>query len=774
MTRATTFGGALFLVILWSAPGSAHAAEAVSALPFDGIEVAVREEIAAGRVGGAVVVVGHAGRVVYERAFGERAREPVALPMTLDTVFDVASLTKVVATTPAVMQLVERGLLDLDAPVARYWPTFAAGGKATITLRALLTHRSGLRADLDERARWSGYEGALDEIVAEPPIATPERGFLYSDVNFAVLGEIVHRVSGETLDAYCAAHIFAPLAMRDTGFLPSVERRDRIAPTSREGNLLLWGVVHDPTARRMGGVAGHAGVFATAHDLAIFAQTMLDGGVHGTNRILAARSIAMMTAPQPPVGARPRRGLGWDLDAPGVPDWGALFSDRAYGHTGYTGTSLWIDPATSSYVVLLTNRVHPDDTGDVRRLRARLASVVAPALASAARVTAAPIAPTARPRHVETGLDVLAADGFAALAGRRVGLITNRSGRDGAGRSTIEILRAATGVTLAAVFAPEHGLDARAERTLPSRWDPTLLLPVHSLYGETTRPTPAMLDGVDALVFDMQDAGVRFYTYETTLGYAMEAAAARHVPFWVLDRPNPIGAAVVQGPMLDDDLRSFTAYHSLPVRHGMTLGELARLFDDEKRIGADLHVVPMRGYVRDEWYDETGLTWVPPSPNLRTVDAAALYPAVGLVEGANVSVGRGTATPFEVVGAPWIDGAALAAYLGRRALPGVRFEATSFVPGRDVHVGRRCSGVRVRVVDRELLDTPALGVEIASALHQLYPATFKLQATLGMIGSRSVLDALGRDEDPREIAQHWQAGLEAFRARRERFLLYRP
>jgi uncharacterized protein YbbC (DUF1343 family) len=283
-----------------------------------------------------------------------------------------------------------------------------------------------------------------------------------------------------------------------------------------------------------------------------------------------------------------------------------------------------------------------------------------------------------------------------------------------------------------------------------------------------------MLDGIDAVVFDMQDAGVRFYTYETTLGYAMEAAAERHLPFYVLDRPNPIDAAVVQGPMLDDDLRSFTAYHRLPVRHGMTVGELARLFNDEKRIGAELHVVPMRGYLRSDWYDETGLTWVPPSPNLRTVDAAALYPALGLVEGANVSVGRGTATPFEVVGAPWIDGAALAAYLARRAVLAVRFEATTFVPARDVYAGRRCRGVRVRVVDRERLDTPALGVEIASALHRLYPAMFKLRATLGMIGSRSVLDALERGEDPREIAQRWQAGLEAFHARRERFLLYRP
>lgn len=764
--------GVLVVALLGGAP--AYAEDAPSTPALDAIAAVVNDEIAARRVAGAVVLVGQAGRVVYEHAFGDRAREPVSLPMTLDTMFDLASLTKVVATTTAVMQLVERGRIDLDAPAARYWPAFAAHGKAKVTIRELLTHRSGLRADLDLRARWSGYEGALAEIVAEPPVASPGGRFLYSDVNFAVLGEIVHRVTGQALDAYCAAHVFAPLGMRDTEFLPSADRHDRIAPTSREGDVLLWGVVHDPTARRMGGVGGHAGLFATARDLAIFAQMMLDGGTSGGARVLERRSIALMTTAQPPLGARPRRGLGWDLDAPGVPDWGALFSDRAYGHTGYTGTSLWIDPATNAYVILLTNRVHPDDTGDVRPLRARIASLVAPALASGVGVAPvdARIASTGR-AHVETGLDVLAADGFAPLAGRRVGLITNRSGRDAGGRSTIEVLGGAPGVTLAALFAPEHGLDGAAERPVPSRFDPMLLLPVHSLYGETTRPTPTMLDGIDAIVFDVQDAGVRFYTYETTLGYAMEAAAARHIAFYVLDRPNPINAAVVQGPMLDDDLRSFTAYHRLPVRHGMTIGELATLFNEERRIGAELHVVPMRGYVRSRWYDETGLTWIPPSPNLRTVDAAALYPAVGIVEGANVSVGRGTASPFEVLGAPWVNGPALAVYLTRRRIPGVQFEATTFVPERDAYAGRRCQGVRVRVIDRDRLDAPALGIEIASALHRLHPGIFKLRATLGMIGARSVLDAIDHGEEPREIVRRWQAELRAFDARRERFLLYR-
>jgi uncharacterized protein YbbC (DUF1343 family) len=281
-----------------------------------------------------------------------------------------------------------------------------------------------------------------------------------------------------------------------------------------------------------------------------------------------------------------------------------------------------------------------------------------------------------------------------------------------------------------------------------------------------------MLAGLDALVFDVQDAGVRFYTYVTTMAYAMEAAAARGLPFYVLDRPNPIGADAVQGPVLEDDLRSFAGYFRLPVRYGMTIGELATLLNAENAIGADLHVIPMRGYARTQWYDQTGLPWVAPSPNLRSLPQAALYPGVALLEGANVSVGRGTDTPFEVVGAPWIDGVALAARLNARALPGVRFAATTFVPSQAPYHGRRCGGVRIALVDRVELDAPAVGIEIASALERLYPKTFGLDATVGMIGARWVVAALKRGDDPRQIAERWQPELQAFAAVRRRFLLY--
>ena len=728
----------------------------------------VEDEIRAGRIPGAVVLVGHAGAVVYRRAFGERQVEPVRRPMTEDTIFDLASLTKVVATSTAVMQLVEKGRVRLDDPVVRYWPAFGAHGKARITVRDLLTHYSGLPPDLDLSAKWSGYGAALERIAAAPPFGSRGGGFVYSDVNFAVLGELVRRVSGEPLDAYCERHVFGPLGMRHTGFRPA--ERAPVAPTVFVDGSLLSGVVHDPTARRMGGVAGHAGLFSTADDLAIFAQAMLDGGSARGVRILRPDTVGAMTTPQSPAGAAVRRGLGWDIDSGFARDWHASLPDGSYGHTGYTGTSLWIDPASRTYVVVLTNRVHPDGRGDARPLRTRIAQLVAAAVGAGDHAPSR--ARSDPPATVATGLDVLAEGDFAALDGLRVGLITNQTGVDAGGRRAIDLMRAAPRVRLTAIFSPEHGLHGDADGKVASGREPTTDLAVYSLYGDVTRPTRAMLEGLDALVFDVQDAGVRFYTYVTTMAYAMEAAAARRMPFYVLDRPDPISAAVVQGPVLDANRRSFTGYFPLPVRYGMTIGELARLLNVENKIGAELHVVQMRGYRRAQWYDETGLRWIAPSPNLRSLGQATLYPGVALVEGANVSVGRGTETPFELLGAPWIDGGALASHLNRREIPGVRFEPVEFRPMEPPFAGRPCHGVRIVLTDRAALDAPTLGVEIASALHRLHPRQFRLDDTLGLIGTRWVIDAIRGGEDPRTIGRRWQTSLDDFLALRARYLLY--
>jgi uncharacterized protein YbbC (DUF1343 family)/CubicO group peptidase (beta-lactamase class C family) len=736
---------------------------------------------------GAVVLVGHQGRVVYRRAFGYRALVPRKLPMTPDTIFDLASLTKVIATTPAIMQLVEQGKIRLEDPVAQYWPEFAANGKDEITVSELLTHYSALPPDLDLKPEWSGYETAMRMIVAEQPIAPPGSRWIYSDINFETLGELVKQVSGQPLDVYCAEHIFKPLKMKDTGFRPPRSLRRRIAPTEYAGGKMLWGEVHDPTARNMGGVAGHAGLFSTADDLARFAQMLLDDGRYGGAQILSPLGVSKMSTPQSPPGEMDVRGLGWDIDSAHSGSRGELFPVGSFGHTGFTGTSLWVDPLSKTYVIILTSRLHPDGRGDVGDLRAEIATVVAAALgqpspedASLRRYALTGNAEfeksyqVRKPRNgnVKVGIDVLEAENFAALSGLRIGLITNHTGLDAEGRRTIDLLYGAPGVKLVALFSPEHGLAGKVEERVASGQDPVTGLPVYSLYGEVERPADETLHGLDALVFDIQDVGVRPYTYITTLGYTLEAAARNRIAFYVLDRPDMINGFSVQGPILESDLESFVGYFPLPARHGMTVGELAAMFNGEKQLGAKLHVIKMRGWERMDWYDETGLSWVNPSPNLRNLTETTLYPGLVLVEGANVSVGRGTDTPFELLGAPWIDGKKLAAYLNDRQIQGVRFLPVDFTPRQDRFADEVCHGVQIFLLDRDALDSPEMGVEIAAALYKLFPNDFQIDKNLPLVGAHWVLDAIKAGRDPRRIAYRWQEPLARFRKLRARYLLY--
>jgi uncharacterized protein YbbC (DUF1343 family)/CubicO group peptidase (beta-lactamase class C family) len=757
---------------------------------LEAIAPLVEEAIREGKCPGAVVLVGHQGKVIYRRAFGHRALVPEKLPMAVDTIFDMASLTKVIATTNAVMQLVEQGKIRLEDSGGEYWPDFNANGKEEITIRDLMTHYSGLGPDLPLEPAWSGYDTAMRLIVEQKPIAPPGTRFIYSDINFETLGEIVRRVSGEPLDVYTAEHIFQPLGMKETMFKPPASLRFRIAPTQYQNGTsgkMLWGEVHDPTAYNMGGVSGHAGLFSTADDLSIFVQMILGRGtVHGV-RILSPLSVEKMTSPASPPGKTAVRGLGWDIDSPYSSNRGELFPVGSFGHSGWTGTSIWIDPASETYVIILTNAVHPVGKGNVVALRSKIATIVAAAvgaeheksttsekcpLTGYAELERSYRVPPPRNGKVQSGVDVLEAENFQPLAGLRIGLITNHSGRDSQGQRTIDLLRKAPGVRLAAIFSPEHGLLGKADERVDSTTEPATGLPIYSLYGETLRPTDPMLAGLDALVFDIQDAGVRFYTFITTLGYTMETAAMKGMQYFVLDRPNPITGFNVEGPMLDPDLISIVAYDPLPVRHGMTVGELATMFNEEKHLGLKLHVIKMQGWERSDWFDETGLEWVNPSPNLRNLTEATLYPGVGMIEGANVSVGRGTDTPFEIVGAPWIDAAKLAGFLNAREIQGVRFVPRDFTPSSNKFEGQVCHGVDVILLDRQALDSPELGAEFAAALHTLFPKDFELDKTLALVGSRQVLEGLRAGNDPRTLALRWQVPLENFRKLRERYLLY--
>jgi uncharacterized protein YbbC (DUF1343 family)/CubicO group peptidase (beta-lactamase class C family) len=731
----------------------------------------------AGQIPGAVVLIGNQGKLVYRQAFGHRLLKPKKQALTPDTIFDIASLTKVIATTTAVMQLVDRGQLSLEDPVAQYWPEFKTSNKKQILVRQLLTHDSGLPPSLRLKPKWSGYETALQKILSQKPIDFPGRNFIYSDINFMILAELVRRISGQSLDVYCREHIFKPSGMKNTCFKPSRDLYPRIAPTTLKG----VGRVHDPVAYRMGGVAGHAGLFSTADDLAIFAQTLLDGGKGQNGQILSSSSIEKMTTPQSPPDKMLWRGLGWDIDAPFSSNRTELFPVGSYGHKGYTGTGIWIDPVSKTYIIILTHRVYPSEKGDAEPLRAQIISLVAEALGPisegevlASRPTLSDYLEQAKrqTKKVQTGIDVLVASKFRPLVGFRVGLITNHSGLDSAGRRNIDLLFKAPGVKLVAVFTPEHGLSGKAEEIISSTKEPLTGLPVYSLYGDTLRPTKKMLHDLDALVFDIQDVGVRFYTYITTMGYAMEAAAENGIRFYVLDRPNPITGSLVQGPPMELDLKSFTSYFPMPIRHGMTVGELAKMFNAEKRIHAKLHVIKMRGYNRSHWYDETSLPWVNPSPNLRSLTQAILYPGVAMVEGANVSVGRGTDKPFELLGAPWIKAQEFAEYLNHRQINGVTFFPTDFIPKSSHFKNEVCHGVQIVLTDRRSLDSTALGVEIISALHQFYPQDFQIDKTLSLVGAQWVLQAIKEGKAPDFIVRNWQESLEQFQMVRSKYLLY--
>ena len=757
------------------------------------LDAIVREAIADGQIPGAVVLVWHNGQVVYRKAFGHRSLEPRRELMTADTIFDLASLTKVVATTTAVMQLVQTGKVRLNDPVAKYIPEFAQNGKDDITVRELLTHFSGLPEDLDLSQKWEGRDTALGMAYAATPIFPPGSRFLYSDINFIVLGALVERVSDTSLDKYCAQHIFAALKMTHTPFLPPMTWLRRLAPTQYdENNKMLRGVVHDPTARRMGGVAGHAGLFSTADDLSKFAQALLNG-----SPALSRLAVEKMTMPEQPPTAQVLHGFGWDIDTPFSSPRGSLLPVGSFGHTGFTGTSLWIDPTTRTYIIILTNAVHPRGKGSAVALRSKIATAVAAALPLTVNekdklrwesITGYNEAQTAvrrvsvRNGTVLTGIDVLEAHNFEVLGGtpdhkKRIGVLTNQTGVDSRGRRTIDVLAAAPGVSLDAIFSPEHGVTGTLDTTeIGNSKDAATSVPVYSVYGGTDaarHPPLDVLKTLDAVVVDIQDAGARFYTYETTLGYFLEAAAKAGIEIIVLDRPNPITGSFVQGPVSDPGRQSFVDYFPVPVRHGMTMGELAKMFNAERGINAKLTVVPMEGWMRGDWYDSTGLSWVNPSPNLRSLTEAALYPGVALVEGTNVSVGRGTDTPFELLGAPWINARELAAYLNARGISGVRFVPVSFTPNASRYSGEKCQGVNLILTQRNALDAPELGIELASALHKLYPQQFHIERMIDILANQSVYDALAQGQDPRRIAADWREDLEKFEQLREKYLIYK-
>ncbi len=985
---------------------------------FTPIDTLITQAIAAHKLPGAVVLIGHNGTIAYEHAYGNRTLEPgdsqIAEPMTEDTLFDMASLTKVLVTTTAILQLYEQNKLDLDTPAAHYLPAFAdptllssrsaadgaASGPATtpqaltwksrITIRQLLTHYSGLPEDITLTDPWGlaapDKPEAIGRALTAIPYGPPGQTFKYSDINFITLGYLVEQLSGEPLDLYARNHIFNPLGMTHTAYHPfdktcgpatrlgsavypgprPIGRILQTAPTIRLGGTfqnpdpnqpapspresfacpagtwspnalfddtaptahddqgtpitnpdfdhLLRGTVHDPTTRRMGGVAGHAGVFSTAQDSAKFCQALLDKLLRNTGPFpLRQSTLQLVTSPQAPATAVTtatiftpegqtttgvaQRGLGWDLNSPFSRPRGTVFpiatrkTQGSFGHTGFTGTSLWLDPTSNTYVILLANSIHIKGAASISPLRGQLATAAAKALhldtiaelksgypaflgqggvfpsvhpvilsegrspqskdpdEASPTQTVSPFQPQTStlytppfepknpcappiicdsfgappgihpasfsplpPPQTLTGIDVLEATNFAPLTPyHHIALLTNNASRDAHGTRTIDILAQAPNLHLTTLFTPEHGLAAHQDAEhLTAETDPATHLPVISLYGAhpaDRHPKQSDLKQLDAIVIDLQDAGVRFWTYETVLGYMLEACSKAHIPVFVLDRPNPISGTTPQGPTSDLGLESYTNFTPLPVRHGLTFGELARYFNatatevqlkpeilnanpldigppvveitppaTHPGLHANLTVIPMQHWRRTNYYAATGLPWIPPSPNLRTLAATILYPAVGLTEQTNISVGRGTPTPFENLGAPWIDAPTLATYLTNRQIPGILITPTTLTiaetPEHYPSHGQTIPGLHFEVTNPTLFDSPEFGIELLAALDTLYPKQFHLDQAHTLLANAQTLTALHHHTDPRDIAATWLPALNQFREATKPYLLY--
>jgi uncharacterized protein YbbC (DUF1343 family)/CubicO group peptidase (beta-lactamase class C family) len=749
------------------------------------IDTTIQSAIDRNQIPGGVLWLENIGASPHVKAYGNRALLPQAEPMTTDTIFDIASLTKVVATLPAIMQLIESGKIELTDKVQKHIPELTGDTeKADITIQQLLTHVSGLFPGVRRGYDWQGYDHGIALAASETIANSPDSTWSYSDINFILLGEIVHRVSGKPLDRYTADNIFAPLQMSDTTFLSSESNETRIAPTTQmpDGSILR-GTVHDPTARSMGGVAGHAGVFSTAADLAKYARSLLST----TSPILKKTTIDLMTSVQTPPWITARRGLGWDIDSPYATPRGNTFPIGSYGHTGWTGTSLWIDPFSRSFIIFLSNRNHPTESGTTSTLRETLGTLAARALqnfdftsvpvkfppVSNHTVTEAKARFLSKRGKVQNGIDVLRDEKFATLNGLKVGLVTNHTGIARDKKSTIDLLHEAKNVQLKALFSPEHGLRGTMDQTeIKDSIDRKTGLKVYSLYaGPDRKPKAPQLAGLDALVFDIQDIGCRFYTYISTMGLCMEAAQEAGIRFIVLDRVNPIGGDIIDGPVRAG-AQEFIAFHNIPLRHGMTVGELAKMFQSERYGKCHLTVVPVKNWKRSQLFDKTGLPWINPSPNMRNLVEAILYPGVGMLEFTNLSVGRGTKMPFELVGAPFIDPDKFATALKSAKLPGLDFVPITYTPESSVYANQKCGGVRILLKDPYACHSVDLGITIATILHQQHPKDWQTKNLGKLLMHPPTEQAILTGKSLPKIHATWSTERTQFEKRRRAFLIY--
>lgn len=742
-------------------PSYLSAAE-INLKKLEEIKEIVEESIEQKKIPGAVVLVLNQGKIVYKQAFGNKSLFPSTEPMTTDTIFDLASLTKPIATGTSIFKLLEAGKLRLSDKAKLHLPELTEPAWEAITLEHLLTHTSGLPAGNASSDYKEGITQSIKKINNLKLLAPPGERFTYSDIGFIMLGEIVQRASGRSLDQFTRDEIFLPLGMKETSYNPPETLKPRIAPTQKEKDKMLRGIVHDPRARLLNGIAGHAGLFSSADDLALYCDMILNPS---NSKGLSPASVRTMTqARAVPNGWRT---FGWDCDTVFSSNRGELFpKGSTFGHTGFTGTSIWFDPASQTAVIFLSNRVHPEGKGDATPVRNKVATIVASALDGKPPTTS---------KQVLSGIEILKRENFARLKGAKVGLVTNHSGTDIKGASTIDLLHQAPEVKLIALFSPDYGIRAPIDAKITDSKDQKTGLPVYILHEERRKPTPTQLEGIDTLVYDIQDCGCRFNTHIETLGMIMDAASERGIRVLILDRPNPIGGKIFYGPLPDAGKEPF---HNIPIRHGLTIGEIAKLFLLERKVTEDkplvckLEIVTMENWNRADLFDASGLEWVYPSPNLRTLTAALLYPGIGLLEITNISVGIGTDRPFEWFGAPWMNNLQLALLLNQQNLPGVRFVPVKQTPVSNLYANKSCNGLQILINDWNTFEPMKTGIAIAWALRKIHSDNWKIEKYNTLLLNKATLDALTAGKHYAEIEKLWRADLSAFETRRKSVLLY--
>ncbi len=730
------------------------------------------------RVPGGVALVNWRGEDVFKKSFGSASLSDKRVPMRDNHRFDVASLTKVVATITSVLILEEQGKIGLDDPVSKHLTAFKEADKKTITVRHCLTHTSGLPGFRRYYTEMKGRKAYLKAISSEKLSFAPGSKHGYSDLGFILLGFLVEEVSGETLDSFTRDHIFKPLGMKNTGFRPvgaKAASAKEFAATEfcKWREKLMVGEVHDENAYALGGVAGHAGLFSTADDLSKFGQMLLQKGEWGGGRILSPGSVALLNRAQVP-DIEPLQGFGWRLCPQEQSDSGFLGSPRSFGHTGFTGTSLWLDPDNQMVAVLLTNGIHPDRTkGDIGKVRLDFHRAITRAMGE--RVG---------PR-VKTGLDILEAKKFKPLSGRRVAVVTNQTAINAHGEHLLDLLKEYPAIEVTAIFGPEHGVRGNVEAGAKVEDSAADSIPVYSLYGKNRKPTEEMGETFDLVLYDIQDVGARFYTYIWTLMSMMQFCAETGKPLIVIDRPNPLGGLKVEGPVLDERFASFVGMKPIALRYGLTIGELAVLFNKQGWLGdglkAKLKVIKMKGWGRSMLFPDTGLPWVPPSPNMPSWDTAMVYPGTCMFEGVSWSEGRGLTVPFETVGGPVVDSEKLAAELGELGLPGCTFLPVSFTPrslpgvvSEPKHKDKECGGVFIRVDDPETFQPVKTGLAILTTLKNSYPDSHKWRTSHfdRLMGTDKVRLSIDAGADPNQISASWEADLKDFNEIREEVMLY--